>query len=218
MSNVLDIIIIAVVAVAAWRGYRKGLVMTLCGFLAVFVALAGATVVSNALAGPVSQAIRPAVEHQIQTAFQHKADQTAQSAIENGQNAADPTMEEAVTILKDSKVYQGFVEGFQKALNDGIVAATTNAARAISDYVARQIAKTVLYAVAFVLILVLWTILSRVLDLAFKLPVLSTLNRWSGAAVGLCEGVLLVFVVCTLLKGGVLPEEVVENSHLLKLL
>ena len=218
MSNVLDIIIIAVVAVAAWRGYRKGLVMTLGGFLAVFVALAGATVVSNALAGPVSQAIRPAVEHQIQTAFQHKADQTAQSAIENGQNAADPTMEEAVTILKDSKVYQGFVEGFQKALNDGIVAATTNAARAISDYVARQIAKTVLYAVAFVLILVLWTILSRVLDLAFKLPVLSTLNRWSGGAVGLCEGVLLVFVVCTLLKGGVLPEEVVENSHLLKLL
>lgn len=166
----------------------------------------------------MSQAIRPAVEHQIQTAFQHKADQTAQSAIENGQNAADPTMEEAVTILKDSKVYQGFVEGFQKALNDGIVAATTNAARAISDYVARQIAKTVLYAVAFVLILVLWTILSRVLDLAFKLPVLSTLNRWSGGAVGLCEGVLLVFVVCTLLKGGVLPEEVVENSHLLKLL
>ena len=75
MSNVLDIIIIAVVAVAAWRGYRKGLVMTLCGFLAVFVALAGATVVSNALAGPVSQAIRPAGEHQIQTAFQHKADQ-----------------------------------------------------------------------------------------------------------------------------------------------
>ena len=110
------------------------------------------------------------------------------------------------------------MEGFQKALNDGIVAATTNAARAISDYVARQIARTVLYVVAFVLILVLWTILSRVLDLAFKLPVLSTLNRWSGGAVGLCEGVLLVFVVCTLLKGGVLPEEVVENSHLLKLL
>ena len=130
MSNVLDIIIIAVVAVAAWRGYRRGLVMTLCGFLAIFVALAGANIVSNALAGPVSQAIRPAVEHQIQTAFQQKADQTAQSAIDNGHSAANPTMEEAVRILKDSKIYQGFVEGFQKALNDGIVAATTNAARA----------------------------------------------------------------------------------------
>ena len=47
MSNVLDIIIVVVVAVAAWRGYRKGLVMTLCGFLAVFVALAGATVLAN---------------------------------------------------------------------------------------------------------------------------------------------------------------------------
>ena len=59
---------------------------------------------------------------------------------------------------------------------------------------ARQIAKTVLYAVAFVLILVLWTILSRVLDLAFKLPVLSTLNRWSGGVMGLCEGVVLVVI------------------------
>lgn len=218
MSNVLDIIIIAVVAVAAWRGYRRGLVMTLCGFLAIFVALAGANIVSNALAGPVSQAIRPAVEHQIQSAFQQKADQTAQSAIDNGHSAANPTMEEAVRILKDSKIYQGFVEGFQKALNDGIVAATTNAARAISDYVARQIARTVLYVVALVLILVLWTILSRVLDLAFKLPVLSTLNRWSGGVLGLCEGVVLVVIVGMLLKGGVLPEEVVENSYLLKLL
>ena len=113
MSNVLDIIIIAVVAVAAWRGYRRGLVMTLCGFLAIFVALAGANIVSNALAGPVSQAIRPAVEHQIQSAFQQKADQMAQSAIDNGHSAANPTMEEAVRILKDSKIYQGFVEGFR---------------------------------------------------------------------------------------------------------
>ena len=214
MSNVLDIIIIAVVAVAAWRGYRRGLVMTLCGFLAIFVALAGANIVSNALAWLTG----PAVEHQIQSAFQQKADQTAQSAIDNGHSAANPTMEEAVRILKDSKIYQGFVEGFQKALNDGIVAATTNAARAISDYVARQIARTVLYVVAFVLILVLWTILSRVLDLAFKLPVLSTLNRWSGGVLGLCEGVVLVVIVGMLLKGGVLPEEVVENSYLLKLL
>ncbi|MEI3140171.1 MAG: CvpA family protein [Lawsonibacter sp.] len=200
---------------------RAWFILTLCGFLAVFVALTGATVVSNTLAGPVSQAIRPAVEHQIQTAFQHKAD-VEDGPVRHRQQPEcrqTPPWRRRWTILKDSKFYQGFVEGFPRPLNDGIVAATTNAARAISDYVARQIAKTVLSAVAFVLILVLWFILSQALDLAFKLPVLSTLNRWSGGALGLFEGVLLVFIACwLLLKGGVLPEEVVENSHLLKLL
>ena len=80
---------------------------------------------------------------------------------------------------------------------------------------ARQIAKTVLYAVAFVLILVLWTILSRVLDLAFRLPVLSTLNHWSGAAVGLGKGCVLLFIACWLFRG-LFPTEAVEQSVLLR--
>ena len=75
-----------------------------------------------------------------------------------------------------------------------------------------------LFLASFALVLLLWLLLSRVLDLAFKLPVLSTLNRWSGGVLGLCEGVVLVVIVGMLLKGGVLPEEVVENSYLLKLL
>ena len=46
----------------------------------------------------------------------------------------------------------------------------------------------VLFLICFVLVLAGWTLLSRVLDLAFPLPVLSTLNHWSGAAVGLVKG------------------------------
>ena len=42
--------------------------------------------------------------------------------------------------------------------------------------------------VSFALVLLLWLLLSRVLDLACKLPVLSTLNHWSGAALGLVKG------------------------------
>ena len=81
-----------------------------------------------------------------------------------------------------------------------------------------QLTRTVLFLLCFVLILAGWFVLSHALDLAFKLPVLSTLNRWSGGVLGLCEGVVLVVIVGMLLKGGVVPEEVVENSYLLKLL
>ena len=61
-----DGIVLLVLAVTAVQGYRKGLVLTLCGFLAVFVAFVGASVLSDALARPISQAIAPAVERGIQ--------------------------------------------------------------------------------------------------------------------------------------------------------
>ena len=51
---VYDIAIAAILIFFIWLGCRKGLVLTLCSLLAVFVALIGATFLSDALAGPAS--------------------------------------------------------------------------------------------------------------------------------------------------------------------
>ena len=92
---------------------------------------------------------------------------------------------------------------------------TAGAARAIAEYVALQIARMVIFLAAFVVILLLWTLLSRALDLAFRLPVLSTLNSWAGAGVGLLKGGLLLFVAAWLL-GDFLPPEAVQGTVLLR--
>ena len=63
---IFDLIVLIVLILAVVQGYRKGFVLTLCGFLAVFVAFIGASILSDALAGPVSQAITPAIESGIQ--------------------------------------------------------------------------------------------------------------------------------------------------------
>ena len=63
---IFDLIVLIVLILAVIQGYRKGFVLTLCGFLAVFVAFIGASILSDALAGPVSQAITPAIESGIQ--------------------------------------------------------------------------------------------------------------------------------------------------------
>ena len=63
---IFDLIVLIVLILAVVQGYRKGFVLTLCGFLAVFVAFIGASILSDALAGPVSQANTPAIESGIQ--------------------------------------------------------------------------------------------------------------------------------------------------------
>ena len=116
---VYDIGIAAVLLFFVWLGYRKGLVLTLCSLLAVFVALIGASFLSNALAEPVAKAIEPAVAssiHDTVTSYYQRSPAENTSAEENDWLAQLP-LEELLEPLRDSRFFQGFAETFQKAVD-----------------------------------------------------------------------------------------------------
>ena len=124
-------------------------------------------------------------------------------------------LEDVLAALQDSSLYRSLTQNFQQAVEDGVETVAANAVRALAEYVAVQLTRTVLFLLCFVLILAGWFVLSHALDLAFKLPVLSTLNQWSGAAVGLVKGGVLLFIACWLFRG-LIPQEAVDQSILLR--
>ena len=224
---IFDVVIALLLLLAVWQGYRRGFILTFCGFLAIFIALVGASLVSNTLAQPVSRAISPIIESSIQHAVSDKLSSGDVSAMGGDAGAAqsqdpgqqpvleDAPLQEILDLLKQSPLYRGFADALQNAVDAGMVAATANATLVISEYIAGQLARMILFVVSFVLILILWFFNSHALDLAFKLPVLSTLNHWGGAALGLAKGCLLVFVACWLLKGSFLPQQAIQSTYLL---
>lgn len=202
-----DIIAAAVLLLALWQGYRKGFVLTLCGCLAFFVALIGGSMLASALAEPVSQLILPLVQNRLTAAV------TAQSSA-----AVDSvTLPALLDALRTSQFYKQFVSAVESAVNAGVIAATGNIVHAAASYIALRLAWGVLFLLSFVVVLVAWTLLSRALDLACKLPVLSTLNRWSGAAVGLVKGAIIVYAAAWLLKDSLLTPEVAAQTHLVRI-
>ena len=221
---VIDLVILGILALSALMGYRRGLILTLCGFLAVFVAFFGATAVSNTMSEPLSRTLQPGLESNIQRFLDDRLkpdDQEDRTPSIAGDPQEDEehvvvSVEEALTLLKDTKIYRGFAEAFQEMVDKGMAAVTADAARVISEYIATQVARAVLFFLGFLLILVLWAMLSHALDLAFKLPVLSTLNAWCGALLGLLRGGVVLFIVCWLLGDGILPRDVVEGTLLLQ--
>lgn len=220
---IFDLIIAILLVLAVFQGYRRGFVLTLCGFLAVFVAFFGATLLSNALAEPVSHAITPVIENQISNSIHETLEEQGYQFEEPqpGQEEETPapedqfSLDQILNMMKDSALIQSFSDAIRGAVNEGVVEVTTSAAQTIASYIAQELARMVLFLISFVLVLVAWTLLSRALDLAFRLPVLSTLNHWSGAAVGLLKGGVLLFIACWLLRE-LFPAEVVEQSYLLK--
>lgn len=208
-----DLLILVVLVLCVCMGYRRGFVLTLCGFLAVFAGLIGASLISDLLAQPVMEFIRPMVENSLTSLVAGAAPDVSMST---ESAAANATLQELLTALNSSHIYRGFAGALQELIGSHAAAVTAGVVATAAQYIALQIAKVVLFGLSFVLVLILWHMVSRVLDLAFRLPVLNTFNRWGGAAVGLLKGALLLFIAAWLLQDRFLSPEVIRSAPLLR--
>lgn len=222
---IFDLVIAAVLVLFTLMGRKRGFVLTLCGLLAVFVAFLGGAMLSDLLAPQVGQLIQPVVEEHVTQMLREVVDESqwsftapaASAALEEmGQAIPQLPVEQALAALEGTGIYQVFGDALKEALREGLLNATTTAAGAIAGYVAREVAHLVLFLISFVVVLLLWTVLSHALDLAFRLPVLSSVNAMLGGVVGLVKGALLVFIAVWLLKGSVIPQMAQEQTVLLR--
>ena len=209
-----DVAIAVVLLIFLLRGYKRGLVLTLCGFLALFVAFIGAGVLTSVLAEPVSRAVYPMVERGIQQAM----DDAVASAV-SGEGLAgelDLPLEEVLPLLKDNALLGFFSDAVEQAVEEGVLDATADAAQQLAQYAALQLARLVLFLVFFVAILVAWFFLSHALDLASRLPGLNALNHLGGGALGLLMGLLAVYIAIWLFRGSLVDAAALEGSVLLR--
>lgn len=202
-----DILIVLIVLLSALMGRKKGFILTLCGFLALFVALIGAGILTNFLAPPLSRLAVPFVETHLT--------ELAGSLSADAGGAVHASLDQVLTLMEGSEVLGALKDSVVHAVEDGLLEAAEDAVPAVVAYVAEQLTRLVLFPIFFLLLMLVWTALSHMLDLAFHLPGLNFLNRTAGLLLGLARGVLLVFILCWLLKDSFLSPEVISGSFLL---
>lgn len=90
-------------------------------------------------------------------------------------------------------------------------------AMAVVDSVMESFVYMLLFALSFVVLMLLLHLVAKALDLAMKLPGIHFLNGLGGALVGLIQGALLVFLVIWLLRclHVSFNTEIVAQTHLL---
>lgn len=216
MPYLLDLIVAAVAALFLWKGWRKGLILSLCGLLAVLAAFAGAGLAARTLSPAVGQALEPKISQLIEERLEQEL--APPPAGEDGSAGEDP-LSSVLSVLKDLGLYEGLVDSLQHTVEEGMAGAVSAAASA-GAAMAQSIAYRILFLVSFALILALWGWLSRALDLVARLPGLHFLNKTGGAAIGLVKALLVLFLATWLLQslGHFVPEETVAQTTLLRAL
>lgn len=212
MTYIIDIAILLALAFFAWRGAKKGLILTLFSLLAIFVAFFGARAVASTFSQPVADILRPSIQHAINGAVTGQSpdgelDPQASSAPslpgyhpQEEDPAADLTLQEVLDLIEGSELFSGLRGFLEEAVEDQVLEVTTTATAAVAAYLAQLAANALLFGASFLLILLVWFLICRALDLTFRLPVLSTVNAAGGLVLGLLKGVLVMLVVVWLAR------------------
>lgn len=208
-AYLFDIAILVILVLFAIFGARKGFVLTLFGLAGLFVAFFGARFLSARLYQPVSDLIQPGIYETITGVGRGDSD-PAPSAEPSSSPSPDAepessagdrsdaalSLDDLLERIKSADLYKGLTDLLEDAVHtDKIQENTGSPAGALADYAADLIAKAVLFLAGFLVILLLWTLLGKLLDLACRLPVLSAANHLGGAALGLVKGTLIVIIL-----------------------
>lgn len=229
MSNyIVDVIIIVVLALFAWRGAKKGLILSLFSLLALFVAFYGAKYVSASFTGPVADILRPSIQLTIDELLEGETPAAGSAAAGAGSEGAsegsasvtpDLTLEQILRLLETADLFPGFREYLEEAIEEEAIEVTSTAAAAVAGYLSRVAASALLFGLSFVVILLVWALASRALDLAFKLPILAAVNTIGGLLLGIIKGGVIVLVLVWLgrLAGWITPDNAGPVAELMTL-
>ena len=70
MRTVIDLVLLAIIIISIWSGYKKGFIMGIAGLVAIIVSLYGASLVSSAFSYEVVPALRPFASGYVESQMQ----------------------------------------------------------------------------------------------------------------------------------------------------
>ena len=223
MKAVIDIILIIIIALCTWNGYKRGLVGGVAGILAIIISLLGASIVSAAYAHEVVPAIEPFVDGYLDS---HR---NRDAILERmGYGSSELSLEDileqdsslrydyAYESLKDLGLYTTRAEELATKAVACANETGCTMTKAIVSVLCDTITTVGTMLVSFLLILILLVAVASIGNLSFRLPNLESVDEVGGAILGFGKGFLYCILLCWLLSflGIVIGKETMAHTTL----
>lgn len=199
MAYILDIVVILILMLFVWLGYRRGLVRAVITLIGCVLAVWISSMLSPLIASGVFDTF---LRDDLQQTVTDQVSGTDAVALEEGIRA----------VLEDlPKPVQNFLEAYGAgspaelaASLSGQVDGKTAVADIVMENIVEPVAVTMLTAgiffLVFMLLMIVVRLIASMINRVFHLPVLRQLNGLGGAVIGVLEGCLMVLVVVTIVQ------------------
>lgn len=213
----LGIVVLTILILCVWRGYRRGFIKEIVSFFFVFLSLS------------LAWAINPYINEFLvqKTPIYNTIQETCTNFVQSqGEEKAEYETDSTGNLIDGLKLPDLLRKNLEENNNAETYAALS--VDTMTEYVSGYLARTVVNGLSYVLAYILSTIMIRliayVLNLIAGLPVLKTANKLTGGAVGFLKGIVFIwiaFLVLTVLCSteiGKTALELIEKDTLLSIL
>lgn len=179
MDYIILIGVVAVIGLFALVGYKKGMVKIVLSMIAMAVTY----ILAGALTIPVSIALKTATP--VYTTIEESVEKMVKEA------KIDDTKLDITAIEKlnlPSQIEEKLIDGAEKVtsgFNDYLVSSISN-----------FILKALTFFILFIVIYIILSIVIKIFDFVSKLPLINTVNKAGGLAVGAAQGLIIVWIGC----------------------
>jgi uncharacterized membrane protein required for colicin V production len=208
MNIIIDLVLLLIVALCIWNGYKSGLIGGFAGILAIIIALLAGSMLSSNYAFEAIPVLEPFVDGYIDS--QKTRDEVM---TEMGYGSTDLSLEDVLqsdSSLRYDFAYfcirqVGFSEQRAEELAERSVRYSDQTESDMTDAVVQVLCDAITYVMgltlSFLLILILLVAISSLGNLIFRLPdSLQLLDELGGALVGFVKGFLYCVLLCWLLS------------------
>ena len=208
MGIIVDIILIAIIILNIFIGYKKGLIKVVFNIFAFFIAI----VVSLILFKPVSNIIINNTE--IDDKIREKI-LSVNNYDEESESTADKKEEDKKTFIEkyiETKIAEAGKEAKKKAVETAADAISIKATEIITGLI------------LFIIIRIALILLGFLTDTLSNIPIIKQFNEIGGIIYGLAKGVIIIYLLLTIIfivssmKENNIVTEAINNSYITKLL
>jgi uncharacterized membrane protein required for colicin V production len=227
MKVLIDLILIVTILVCAWAGYKKGLVLGVGTILAIIISIYMANLLSNTFSYEVIPALRPFISGYMEPKIEESVyTQLGFEQDENGNYNTDISSEDLITqnpdkvhdICKASFQALGIYEKTADVMASEAEETATDSGTSISDAIVLVMCEKITYymgfLLAFIIIMIILTVLGNIFNLNFKLPAMNRINDIGGTILGVITGFLFCSVIVWAIKfaGIIIHEETISGT------
>ena len=202
MGLIIDIVVIAILALSIIMGYKKGLINVIFNIFAFFLAI----IITLVLYKPVSDIIikNTDIQEKIETAI-----------IENTKGEENK---------KEEKTENGIQKYIENTMQNAEEDAKSKAIEVVAKDVSTKCIEIITALILFVITRIILIVLKFLTETLANLPIVKQCNEIGGLLYGVIKGILIIYVILTImffiisLKPEGMTENLIETSYITKFL
>ena len=220
MSIITDLVLVVIVGFCAWRGFKNGIMLSLFGILAMFISLYGANLVATVYYSEFTGMLQPFVGGIVDFSISETVGDDEESDLMIELTDEEKTDVYAVSYASARNL--GISESASKLIAEDVALKINSVGQVMNDNITEtlcgRLAFTVIFGVAFTLLIIIFVVIGNIINLSFALPGHKKIDSFTGLALGLLKGIMILLVIACLFRyvGIILLKNTIEDTVLFK--